>query len=172
VFMPAGASPLAGAPEGADAVPLHGVVIAFHGCGGLYAAVGSAANHGVRRGRVLSARHQATADTLTKAGYAVVFPDSLTTRGETELCTQRLGSRRVTQTERRADALAALAWVKSQPWGARAMVAALGWSHGGSTVLAVTDGRNNDVTSQLLFIRAVRPRCRGALTDHRRRSLF
>jgi dienelactone hydrolase len=25
------------------------------------------------------------------------------------------------------------------------MVAALGWSHGGSTVLAVTDGRNNDV---------------------------
>jgi dienelactone hydrolase len=145
LFMPARADDItpSDAQAGPAALQLRGVVIAFHGCGGLYASSAST-KYGVSR-RMLSARHQATADKLMLAGYAVVFPDSLTSRGETELCTQRLGSRRVTQTERRADALATLAWVKSQAWGAHTMVAALGWSHGGSTVLAVTDGRNSDV---------------------------
>ena len=81
--------------------PALGAVVALHGCGGLYATTGARAGQ-------LSARHQAMADMLTAQGYVAVFPDSLTPRGEREICTQRAGKRRVGLGERRADALAAL----------------------------------------------------------------
>ena len=126
-----------------------GTVVALHGCGGLYA------SSGPRKGQ-LNSRHQAMAELLTAEGYSVVFPDSLLPRGETELCTQKIGSRRIGQTERRADTLAALAWVAAQPWAQRAAgpapIALLGWSHGGSAVLAATDAARADVRAQ-----AVRP---------------
>lgn len=120
-----------------------GTVVALHGCGGLYATTGS------RQGR-LNARHQGMAEMLLAEGYAVLFPDSLTPRGESELCTQRTGARRVDQRERRADALAALAWAGSQPWAGGRGVALLGWSHGGSAVLAATDATRADVRAQPL----------------------
>ena len=129
-----------------DAAP-KGVVIALHGCGGLYAQLGR------RRGQ-LNGRHQAMADLLVANGYSVVFPDSLTPRGETELCTQKMSGRKISQTERRADTLAALAWAHAQPWAQRregdAPIALLGWSHGGSTVLAATDATRADVREQAL----------------------
>jgi dienelactone hydrolase len=118
--------------------PPRGTVVALHGCGGLYATAGA------RKG-LLSARHQAFADLMTAEGYAAVFPDSLTERGETQLCTQAFGSRRVRQAERRADALAALAWAASQPWARADRIALVGWSHGGSAVLAATDASRRDV---------------------------
>ncbi len=108
------------------------VVIALHGCGGLYASAGA------RKGQ-LNARHQAMGEMLQAQGYHVVFPDSLTARGEDSICVQKMGTRNVTQRERRADALGALAWVRQQPWADAARVAVLGWSHGGSAVLAATD---------------------------------
>jgi dienelactone hydrolase len=120
-------------------------VVALHGCGGLFTA-----SEG-RRGE-LNARHQAMADMLVAEGYAVLFPDSLTPRGEKELCTQRIGERTVGQVQRRADALAAIAWAAAQPWTPAQRVALLGWSHGGSTVLGTTDVRRADVAAQ-----AVRP---------------
>ena len=122
-----------------------GTVIALHGCGGLYA------TSGVRAGQ-LNARHQAMADLLVLQGYTAVFPDSLTPRGETELCTQKIGARRIDQTERRADTLAALAWVAAQPWADPARIALLGWSHGGSAVLSASDATRADVQGA-----AVRP---------------
>ena len=129
-----------------DSAPT-GTVIALHGCGGLYASSGK------RKGQ-LNGRHQAMADLLVAEGYAVVFPDSLTPRGETELCTQKIGGRKISQTERRADTLAALAWVHAQPWAKRAAggapVALLGWSHGGSAVLAASDATRADVRGQAL----------------------
>ena len=64
-----------------------GTVIALHGCGGLYAATGA------RKGQ-LNARHQAMADLLVAEGYSAVFPDSFSPRGETELCTQKIGKDR------------------------------------------------------------------------------
>lgn len=118
-----------------------GTVIAFHGCGGLYA------NAGARKGS-LNARHQAMADLLVLEGYNVVFPDSLTPRAEQSICATPIGSRNITQRERRADALATLAWVAQQPWADKDRIAALGWSHGGSAVLAVTDARNKLVQAQ------------------------
>lgn len=123
-------------PDGAP----RGAVVALHGCGGLYATTGA------RRGQ-LNARHQAMADLLVSEGYAVLMPDSLTPRGESELCTQRIGQRRIDQTERRADALGALAWTAAQPGLDAGRVALLGWSHGGSAVLSATDASRGDVRS-------------------------
>ncbi|MEN9670841.1 MAG: hypothetical protein RL018_1118 [Pseudomonadota bacterium] len=120
-----------------------GTVVALHGCGGLYAATG--ANKGQ-----FNARHQAMADLLVQQGYNVVFPDSLTPRGETSICVQTIGSRNITQKERRADALATLAWVAQQPWADASRIAVLGWSHGGSAVLAATDDNQKDVKNQQL----------------------
>ncbi|MEP6791844.1 MAG: dienelactone hydrolase family protein, partial [Ramlibacter sp.] len=74
-----------------------------------------------------------------------VFPDSLTPRGEAEICTQKLAERRIDQAERRADTLAALAWVAAQPWVSPTRIALLGWSHGGSAVLSATDANRSDV---------------------------
>ncbi len=122
-----------------------GAVIALHGCGGLFA------TRGARKG-LLNARHQAMADLLVAQGYSVVFPDSLTPRGESELCTQKIGSRKIDQTQRRADTLGALAWVAAQSWAHPQHVALLGWSHGGSAVLSATDSTHADVRSV-----AVRP---------------
>ena len=115
-----------------------GAVIALHGCGGLFA------TRGGRKG-LLNARHQAMADLLVAQGYSVVFPDSLTPRGESELCTQKIGTRKIDQTERRADALGALVWVAAQGWAAPQHIALLGWSHGGSAVLSATDNTRADV---------------------------
>ena len=120
---------------------VRGTVVALHGCGGLYASAGT------RKGQ-LNARHQAMADLLLAEGYSVVFPDSLTPRGETEICTQKIGSRKIDQTQRRADALAAVAWVAAQPWAQPGRIALLGWSHGGSAVLSATDATRADVSSQ------------------------
>ena len=126
VFQPAG--------------PSKGAVIALHGCGGLFA------TRGARKG-LLNARHQAVADLLVAQGYSVVFPDSLTPRGESELCTQKIGARKIDQTERRADALGTLVWVSAQPWARPQQVALLGWSHGGSAVLSATNSTRSDVRS-------------------------
>ena len=118
-----------------------GTVIALHGCGGLYAATGA------RKGQ-LNARHQAMADLLVAEGYSAVFTDSFSPRGETELCTQKIGSRKIDQTQRRADLLGSLVWIAAQPWAQPNRIALLGWSHGGSAVLAATDASRSDVRGQ------------------------
>lgn len=118
-----------------------GSVVALHGCGGLYATLGA------RKG-LLNARHQAMADLLVAQGYAVVFPDSLTPRGVAQICTQKIGSRTITQTERRQDALATLKWVAAQSWAVPSKIALIGWSHGGSAVLSATDAGHPEVSAQ------------------------
>jgi dienelactone hydrolase len=118
--------------------PPKGAVVALHGCGGIYS----------RQGERFTPRHQGMADLLVQQGYAVVFPDSLTPRGESQICTTRIGQRKITQTERRADTLAALSWVAQQPWAKDRKLALLGWSHGGSAVLASTDASRRDVSHQ------------------------
>ena len=121
--------------------PPNGTVIAMHGCGGLYR------TRGKRQGQ-LNARHQAMANLLVDQGYAVVFPDSLRPRGVQELCTQKIGQRAITQTERRRDVLATLNWVATQPWAHANKIALLGWSHGGSAVLAATESAHREVAAQ------------------------
>jgi dienelactone hydrolase len=124
-----------------QAQPSKGTVVALHGCGGLYSTRAS-------RQDQFNPRHQAMAELLVAQGYTAVFPDSLRSRGESELCTQKMGTRSVTGATRRADALAALAWVAAQPWASPGRIALLGWSHGGSTVLGATDATRADVKAQ------------------------
>ena len=140
VFHPAASSDKQASKQAGDPTA-RGTVIALHGCGGLYATTGS------RKGQ-LNARQQAMAMLLTAEGYSVIFPDSLTPRGETEVCTQKIGLRNVGQTERRADVLGTLEWVAAQPWAQPNRIALLGWSHGGSAVLAATDATRADVRAQ------------------------
>lgn len=136
-----------------------GAVVALHGCGGLYVL------QGARRGQ-LQARYRQMAELLIAQGYAVLFPDSFLARGENELCTQRLQGRSIGQDERRADALAAMDWLGSQPWSAGDRVALLGWSHGATAVLFATDAGDADVKAQARRPRlavAFYPGCNAAL---------
>lgn len=117
------------------------VVIALHGCGGLYATSGQ------RKGQ-LNARHHAMGEMLQAQGYHAIFPDSFGSRGIESICSevQRLKNGiRVGMNERRADTLAALAWIRTQPWAdaQRNNMALLGWSNGGQTLLAVTDAHHS-----------------------------
>ena len=79
---------------------------------------------------------------MLAAGYVVLFPDSLGSRGLTEICTAKFGERAVTAAGRRGDALAALQWLAAQPGIARERIALLGWSHGGTTTLATINAND------------------------------
>lgn len=129
------------------------VVIALHGCGGLYATAGA------RKGQ-LNARHHSMGQMLQAQGYHAIFPDSFGSRGIEGVCSevQRLRNGiRVGMDERRADTLAALAWVRAQPWAdaQRNNIALLGWSHGAQTLLSATDANHDAVKAALPFKAAI-----------------
>ena len=65
--------------------------------------------------------------------------DSFAARGVRELCTQPTSERSVKQAHRRLDALGALRWLAAQREVDASRLALLGWSNGGSTVLAATN---------------------------------
>jgi dienelactone hydrolase len=109
-------------------------VILLHGCGGPLDGKGRLGARMVEYARLLNAE-----------GWIALVPDSLTPRGEKELCTQRTGERRTTQANRRLDALGALQWLAAQPGVDGERLALVGWSNGGSTVLAATNRLHKDV---------------------------
>ena len=119
-------------------------VVALHGCDGMYA-------RGSRER--LSARHQAMADLLLAEGYAVLFPDSFNSRGLSELCTLPARQQPITQDNRRLDALGALDYLRSRPDIAFNRIVLIGWSHGGSAVLASMNARNPVVAAYLERLR-------------------
>jgi dienelactone hydrolase len=120
-------------PAGADSRRLPAVV-ALHGCGGIYSTVKSKRD-------TLSIRHQLMADLLVSEGYAVLFPDSFRSRGFEELCTVENKRRTVTQQHRLQDAQGALAWLQHRNDVLPDRIAVLGWSHGGSAVLAAINAK-------------------------------
>ena len=79
-------------------------VVLLHGCGGPY--------DGKRR---LSARMRDYAAMLNAEGWHALVLDSFTSRDIKELCTQRVGTRALTQANRRLDALGALQWLAARP---------------------------------------------------------
>lgn len=119
-------TPGQGSAAGHGAAASHaGAMLLLHGCSGPYEPSGE-----------LSSRMRGYTDWLLRQGWSVLVLDSLTTRGERELCTQRLGTRKVTQTHRRLDAWGGLSWLAQQPGVDAQRLGLLGWSNGGSTVLA------------------------------------
>jgi len=111
-------------------------LLALHGCGGLYDG----------RGR-LAERYVELASRLNALGVHMLATDSLQPRGEKELCTQRTGQRKVTQLQRRRDALGGLQWLAAQPGVDAARLGLLGWSNGGSTVLAASNQHHPEVAA-------------------------
>lgn len=112
-------------------------MLLLHGCGGVW----------TRDRQRIDPRFQDMAARLNAMGIHALVLDSLTTRGETELCTQKVGTRAVTQRNRRLDALGALTWLSAQPGVDARRLGVLGWSNGGSTVLAATNGKRSEVRS-------------------------
>ncbi len=108
----------------------------FHGCDGAWDKRGA-----------LSARMRNYAALFNGLGLDVLIVDSLTPRYEKELCTQRVGRRRVTQANRRLDALGAIAYLAERPDVDPKRIGIVGWSNGGSTVLAATNLRHHDVAT-------------------------
>ena len=118
-------------------------VLLLHGCGGALDA----------RGR-LSQRMRDSTGLLQAEGWAVLVLDAFSPRGVREICTQRIGQRKITMTNRRLDVLGALAWLAAQPGVDAQRLALQGWSNGGSTVLAATNLRHPAVAAAALRPRA------------------
>ena len=111
-------------------------LVLMHGCGGPFDGRGQ-----------LAARYTELAARLNAMGVHALVTDSFTPRGEKELCTQRVGSRQVTQLQRRRDALGALQWLAAQPGVDPKRLGLLGWSNGGSTVLSALNRRHPEVAA-------------------------
>ena len=103
-------------------------IIALHGCGGLLTRSGSVA-----------ARERAFAAEFTALGYAVLMPDSFNPRGLRELCTIALAKRPIAIADRRNDVLRLIRWLAGNAVGLDGRYALVGWSNGGSTLLATLD---------------------------------
>lgn len=111
-------------------------MVLLHGCGGTYDREGE-----------LSARALDYARLLNAHGMHAPVVDSLTPRGETQLCTQRIGTRRVTQANRRLDALGAVDWLAHRADVDAQRIGLMGWSNGGSTVLSTLNQRHADAAA-------------------------
>ena len=126
----------ASAPGPSGTAKTSPAMVLLHGCGGPYNA----------RGELSQRMHDYIALLHTQGLHALVL-DSLTPRGERELCTQKIGSRQVTMLQRRLDALAAVAWLAAQPAVDAQRIGLLGWSNGGSAVLSATNERHSEVAA-------------------------
>jgi dienelactone hydrolase len=103
-------------PEGAGPFP---VVVTLHGCGGPRPFI------------------QDMAMAAVEAGAAVVAIDSHAPRhiGRLAAFATICTGARLRGRERAGDLYAAMAWVRLQAWAARNRIAAIGWSHGGWTIM-------------------------------------
>lgn len=102
-------------PAGRQVAP---AIVGLHGCGGPF-----------------PARDHQWRDLFVAAGHAVLLPDSFGSRGLGSQCSVK--TRTVSPgRERRADTVAAAEWLAGQPGVPAGGVVVMGWSNGGSTVLA------------------------------------
>lgn len=124
-------------------------VVLLHTCGGI------------------SPHEYAWADWFVSKGYSALVVDSFRPRGVSNLCGRRGAA--PTPTDRAFDALGALAWLRSRPDVDPSRIAAIGWSHGGGTAVAVDAG--GLVASVHLAgggfraVAALYPMCRGLRID-------
>lgn len=138
----------------ASSAPARTVVL-LHGCGGMH-----------DRSGALTRRFGDYAALFNGLGVHALVVDSLTPRYEKEICTQRIGKRRVTQANRRLDALGAIAYLAGRSDVDAARIGLVGWSNGGSTVLAATNLRHRDVAAAAVkpaFAVAFYPGCEADL---------
>lgn len=119
-----GPEPKAGVSD-AKANPPEPVVIALHGCGGVWAPKGG-----------MSKRYTAYRDWFHQRGFNFLVLDSFTPRGLNKgVCTLHAKDHQAGPAQRRRDVELAMNWLAHQDWADAHKVLLLGWSHGGSTVL-------------------------------------
>ncbi len=119
-------------------------IVALHGCGGPF-----------------GARDRQWREKLLAEGHILLFPDSFGSRGLKSQCQER--NRLATAGGlRRQDALAAAQWLVAQPGTPQGGVVLLGWSDGGSTVLAAGEARADLPAGLLRGLVAFYPGCTGA----------
>jgi dienelactone hydrolase len=116
------------------------LVIAVHGCGGLYSTRADWRDQ-------LTERFAAWTAQLLEDGYAVLLPDSFTPRGLREICTIKNSVRMIGIPRRRLDVLGGLAHAAALPGVDPARIALVGWSNGGTTALAAIDVRDAQVAA-------------------------
>lgn len=126
-------------------------IVALHGCGGLWRGNGK-----------LSARHSDWGGRLAEAGFAVLMPDSYGSRQLGSQCGVKELTVRASR-ERVGDAAAARRWLQARSDIHPDRIALLGWSSGGSTVLAAArkDRRPGDDKPDFARAVAFYPSCRG-----------
>jgi dienelactone hydrolase len=133
-------------PQGTPQPPS---IVALHGCGGSF-----------------PSRDAQWAETLTRGGHVVLFPDSFGSRGLGSQCTTK--QRTVTPSGlRRQDAFAAASWLAVQPGVPVGGIALLGWSNGASTVLAAARVAQDQPAGLLVAFVAFYPGCSTRTTDYR-----
>ncbi len=114
------------------AVPL---VVAAHGCGGMFSA-------NEKRRNELSERFATWTAQLLDDGYAVLWPDSFNSRGRRSVCLIKRGEPTIAPVTRRLDVLGAQAFAAALGGIDRERIALVGWSHGGSATLAAVNGKD------------------------------
>ena len=137
-------------PRGPGPFP---AVVALHGCGGLW-----------RENGTLSLRHADWGERLVAEGFAVLMPDSYGSRKLGSQCGVKELTVRPSR-ERVADAAAARQWLQTRGDIRPDRIALLGWSGGGSTVLAALRKDRRPADERPDFARAIAfyPGCRGQL---------
>lgn len=126
------------------------VIVALHGCGGMYSTRAD-------RRQQLSQRNVAWTERFVAAGYAVLWPDSFNPRGQRSVCEIRRGEPSIDPVTRKLDVLGAIAFAATAPGLDGTRVALVGWSHGGSTVLETVNGEDARVTGFYAAAGAPRP---------------
>jgi dienelactone hydrolase len=119
-------------------------IVALHGCGG-----------------PMPRRDDGWARLLAAQGHAVLLPDSFASRGLKPECKQSTHGADASG-PRRADALAAAAWLQAKPYAPPGGILLLGWSDGGTTVLAAL---NNPPPNLLRGAVAMYPACMRTVRD-------
>lgn len=134
-------------PSGPGPFP---AVVALHGCGGLW-----------RENGKLSLRHSDWGERLASEGFVVLMPDSYGSRRLGSQCGVKELTVRASR-ERVADAAAARHWLQMRSDVRPDRIALLGWSGGGSTVLAAVRKDRRPADEQPDFSRAIAfyPGCR------------
>jgi len=119
-------------PSATGRVP---VIVGLHGCGGMWSARADGSDR-------LNARSVAWTGRFLAQGYAVLWPDSFNPRGKRSVCALPRGDPSIDPAVRQLDVLGALSFVAAQPGLDASRVGLVGWSHGGSTVLATVNGKD------------------------------
>lgn len=131
-------------------------IVALHGCDGLLTNSGEPGT-----------RSRDWVGRWTAAGYTVFMPESFRSRGLGSQCRVPLAERHADPQVRTRDVVRATNWLAEQPHIESAKMALIGWSHGGSTVLAAVSAARPAPKVEFKTAIAFYPGCRGYFESER-----